>query len=139
MRTDEIQKGGMKAAIMVGDHVTLFDKYPAKVECIGDTEVYLLDDDGVHWHVPYKFIRPVTITLEILTRNGFAEAKHSKRPSFQLIDGHTYAGWWNGRLNMQYNPFPGERPSNYIHIDCRFVHQLQHAIRLCGIEKEIIL
>ena len=139
MRPDEIQKGGMKAAIMVGDHVTLFDKYPAMVTCIGDTEVYLLDDDGVHWHVPYKFIRPVTITPEILTRNGFVEAKHSKRPSFQFIDAYTYAGWWNGRLNLRYNTDPGKRPTNYIFIDCRFVHQLQHALRLAGVEKEIEL
>ena len=129
----------MKASLMVGDQVTLFDKYPAKVTCIGDTEVYLLDDDGVHWHVPYNFIRPVPITPEILTKNGFAEAVRSKRPSWQFIDALTYAGWWNGRLNLRYNPDPANRPANYIHTDCRFVHQLQHALRLCGIEKEIVI
>ena len=129
----------MRASLMAGDLVTLFDKYPARVDCIGDTEVYLTDDDGVNWHVPYSFIKPVPITPAILTKNGFAEAQHSKRPSWQLIDGNTYAGWWNGRLNMRYNPDPGKRPSNYIHIDCRFVHQLQHALRLAGVEKEIVL
>lgn len=136
---DENKTVSMKASLMVGDLVRVFDKYPARVERIGDTEVFLLGGDGVRWHVPYNFIRPITITPEILTRNGFAEAKHSKRPSFQFIDAYTYAGWWNGRLNLRYNTDPVKRPTNYILIDCRFVHQLQHAFGLAGIDKEITI
>jgi len=129
----------MKASLMVGDLVKVFDRYPARVERILDTEVYLLDGDGVRWHVPYSFIRPIPITTDLLEKNGFAKSKNSKRSSYQFIDSQTYAGWWNGRLNLRYNTDPCNRPTNYIFIDCKYVHQLRHAFQLAGVEKEIVI
>lgn len=142
MRPDEIQ---------MGDWLRLrYKSYPDEVQVVKDFRVEQVRHIG--WTdgslcvygkegnvSEVSRVEPIPVTISILIKNGFAEARHSKRPSYQFIDGNTYAGWWNGRLNMRYNPFPGKRPSNYIHIDCRFVHQLQHAFRLAGIEKEIVL
>ena len=75
---------------MVGDWVKLFDKYPAKVEAIGDTEVYLLDDDGVRWNVGYAFIKPIPLTPEILEKNGFVCSEKSSRKPYQFRDGYLY-------------------------------------------------
>ena len=113
----------MKATdLMVGDWVTLFDKYPARVDCIGGTEVYLLDDDGVHWHVPYSFIKPIPITPEILLKNGFKDIDKEEN-----CDGYDIY-WSNGDDGYSIN-------TQDLHL--HFVHELQHLLKVVGIEKEI--
>lgn len=81
-------------------------------------------------------LRPILITAEVLEKNGFR--KNGKYNEFNI-------GEWNE------NPFIGvslDRQSlrvrhygNDIFIEGKvlFVHQLQHALRLAGIEKEIEL
>lgn len=132
--------------LMVGDWVTLFDKYPAKVEAIGDTEVYLLDDDGVHWHVGYEHIKPIPLTAEILEKNGF---------SFCTRDGGYYlyatmsCGFdvevilfdvVNKYASIQLHIGDTDDTATYIHLmECNYIHQLQHALKLVGIDKEITI
>lgn len=81
-------------------------------------------------------LQPIPITPDILEKNGFR--KNGK-----------YSEWNIGEWNE--NPFIGvslDRQSarvrhfdNDIFIEDKvlFVHQLQHALRLAGIEKEIVL
>ena len=78
----------------------------------------------------YEFdcIYPILLTGEILKDNCFA---------FDEIDGsyrHTDLGLWIGG---RCEPF-GCMISN-IYIELNYVHELQHALRMCGIEKEIEL
>lgn len=131
---------------MVGDWVKLFDKYPAKVEAIGDTEVYLLDDDGVRWNVGYAFIKPIPLTPGILEKNGF---------SFCTRDGGYYlfatmsCGFdvevilfdvVNKYASIQLHIGDTNDTATYLHLmECNYTHQLQNALRLCGIKKEIEL
>lgn len=86
-------------------------------------------------------VLPIPLTPEILEKNGFriifegdlhvsyfqdigrfhVEIKVDKVGIFQKLS--MCDGFWN-KITI---------------IECRFVHQLQHALRLCGIEKEIEL
>ena len=78
-------------------------------------------------------IEPIPLAPEILVKSGFASYNNS---SFQLRENGMYISWRNvGRLNLSF----GCAPTNDLHIKCKYVHQLQHALKLCGIDKEIKL
>ena len=127
----------MKAEdLMVGDWVLLFDDKIAKVDCIGNTEVFLSDETGLDWQVTYEHIRPIFLTPEILELNGFVLqenevglygvtiAPHYTRddlPFEVFCDGDPFAIWFSDPIDIAY------------------VHQLQHVIRLCGVNREIVL
>lgn len=72
---------------------------------------------------------PIPLTPEILKRNGF-------------INGEFYAEShiedWQIMSDCIHLAARSER-GWCIDIPCRYVHELQHALRLCGIEKEIEL
>ncbi len=63
----------------------------------------------------YSYLKPIPLTVEILEKNGFV--KHL--PEDNIV-------YFTITINKK-----------EIRID--YVHQLQHALRLCGIEKEIKL
>jgi hypothetical protein len=80
-------------------------------------------------------IEPIPITAEILEKNGF------ERLTSQFIVYHTDKVWisydkpsetWS--VTMYINDFTSNLHANILHI-----HQLQHALRLAGVEKEINL
>ena len=89
---------------------------------------------------------PILVTTEILEKNDFIDNNR--------VLPYPYYEYINEKSNLKIGfAFPqGNRTSYkepwvYIdsksvfveHLPCVFVHQLQHALRLCGIEKEIIL
>jgi hypothetical protein len=80
-------------------------------------------------------IHPIPITAEILEKNGF------ERSTSQFIVYHTDKVWisydkpsetWS--VTMYINDFTSNLHANILHI-----HQLQHALRLAGVDKEINL
>ena len=77
-------------------------------------------------------ISPIPLTPEILEKNGFVM---SKMRSWQLREGSLYACWKRQWLNL----FVGVAPIANTHTKCEFVHELQHALKLFGIDKEIEL
>lgn len=88
-------------------------------------------------------IEPIPLTDEILEKNGFAEDEmfHTGM-RFRQADNGTgivYEVYWDSMgffLEISANIFQiGEFSKNGI----KYVHQLQHALRLCGIEKDIVL
>lgn len=88
------------------------------------------------WHNrPEQFeaiIQPIPLTAEILEKNGFEKDPESG----ELIwtdDDVTEVVWVGTILTIR-----GES-ANAEFATCMFVHQLQHALRLCGIEHEITL
>lgn len=77
-------------------------------------------------------IQPIPLTAEILEKNGFEKDPESG----ELIwtdDDVTEIVWVGTILTIR-----GEY-ANAEFATCMFVHQLQHALRLCGIEHEITL
>lgn len=128
----------MKAnELMVGDFIrTIYAQKIIKVREIKQSCIYT-NNNGYE----YNEIEPIPLTNEILEKNGF-EVTHnmsssrnkdvwslrvSKYKVFHIIEHHN---------KRQFPYFWIEIGSNS---DIKYVHQLQHALRLCGIEKEIIL
>ena len=77
------------------------------------------------------YFKPILLNPKILLKNGFKKEldKDGKHSRFILIDGHT-------RFSLLYakSVFQWLGP-----LDFKYVHELQHALRLCGITKNIIL
>ena len=74
----------------------------------------------------YEFCDPIPLTEEILVKNGWR-----KEPI--TIDGD-YADWY-GEIPICQE----ESEFNYERIELTYVHQLQHLLRLCWIEKELVI
>ena len=93
------------------------------------------------WNYNNKF-EPIPLTPEILEKNGF-DGVFKKTYQLDLPEGkyeRIYVSYWKGRLSLRYSPDVRQKHStNEIRINCKEVHELQHALRLCGIEKEIVL
>jgi hypothetical protein len=87
-------------------------------------------------------IRPIPLTEEILVKNGFKKQEDVNEWSYyKSKDGKgQYMILWSMDYNYleigSYTEEFGE--FNRLGV-MRYVHQLQHALRLCGVEKEIEL
>lgn len=123
----------MKAEeLMVGDWVLLFDKTPVKVDCIGNAEAYLTEPRGQHdldWRVNYEHIKPIHITPEILEKNGFKDMGFYSECKI---------GDWRVLCDTK-NVAILHREHCNIDTPVEYIHDLQHALRLCRIDKEIEL
>lgn len=80
----------------------------------------------------------IPLTTEILEKNGLEKDNHGQlygeyfdediNQDLEItVDNKTGEVWWSYNWD------------EYRIIRLRYVHQLQHALRLCGIEKEIVL
>lgn len=83
-------------------------------------------------------LSPIPLTVEILEKNGLCEDNHGRlngeyfdedenRDLEITVDDKTGEIWWSYNWD------------EYRIIRLRYVHELQHALRLCGITREIIL
>lgn len=115
----------MKATdLMIGDLVVYGGLY-TKVIYIG-RKISLYDGKGTEFTIDPCHIEPIPLTEEILVKYGF---KHSM----------PHNDWTNTNCNFYlYEGGNGYRISN-TDIKLDYVHQLQHLLRMCGIEKEIEL
>ena len=127
----------MKATdLMIGDWVCLKDdtksELPLKVDGVLTDDISL-EGEGFLGGVD-GLIRPIPLTPEILEKNGFGFVKSSDRDTV-----------WNGQwiyedlelgtccLNRKGN-WPCFINMNDLNIKCEYVHQLQHALRLCKLD-----
>lgn len=106
------------------------------VECVGI-------DDMIRYHVGLGDIKPIPLTDEIMAKN-FSQYSESYEPNFSrdylITDiGATITYDVVTRLiGLPVRNIAGDWEF-YSITEIRYVHQLQHALRLCGIEKEIII
>jgi len=108
----------MKAnEVMIGDWVISCSGKPFKIG--------IIDPDFLYWNE----VQPIPLTPEILEKNGFVLESYS---------GGVMSGkWWTRNdfvIHESMNDSVGRNNFKY-----EYVHQLQRALRLCGIEKEIVL
>ena len=132
----------MKASdLMIGDWV-LYENKPTGVSEIS----YYNDDDpticvwGTNYVADEKEIAPIPLTDEILEKNGFVDVGQQV---LQYEDG-LYWVWYEldtHRLGIDANnnSWDGESTTPMLRVVIFDVHQLQHALHLCGIDKEIVL
>ena len=129
---------------MIGDWVRYTDPKPFRIEQIDGVEDRVYGDDG--FYVDTADLQSIPLTAEILEDNGFS--KHD----FEHIEGQHKWSWWRdtGTLvslwcrELNDDPVDGwmiriESPYATCCRGVESVHDLQHALRLCGIEKEIEL
>ena len=98
--------------------------------------------DGVECGMRMPQLSPIPITAEILERNGlFRHEFDADNPQevvlsnyFMLVRTYTDVDWW--RVLIYDEEMPSRELFNGI---VYYVHQLQHALRLAGVEKEINL
>ena len=88
----------------------------------------------------FSWIEAVPLTTEILEKNGFDTSDPEVKQYHFTEDGQSY----HFSLRQMYNQ-KDNKPNGYsfyafsVLTIIKYVHQLQHALRLCGIEKEIVL
>ena len=87
---------------------------------------YLYGKDNV-CDVPIELVHPIPLTPEILEKNGFEENCGRWYNSEALMEFEQYKDGWCRTINC------GEYSVYFI----KYVHQLQNALRLAGVEKEI--
>ena len=111
--------------LMIGDWVSYKGKMPCKITAICKDTVVVDNDTAQDWRIDFDKLTPISLTAEILEKNGFVKQ-------------------WNN--NWQFNDYHSIIISEDFYIAIfelstrlDYVHELQHALRLAGIEKEIKL
>ncbi len=80
---------------------------------------------------------PIPLTPEILEKNGFEWTTRKSHMVSCIGTVRMIWGFYKVCLSISDNSNDGE--CQISSLKCKFVHELQHALRLCGIEKEIEL
>ena len=134
--------------LMIGDWV-LVNGIPMQIQAIdaiddeimaGD-ELYCLIEDRVHSE---DKVEPIPLTAEILEKNGFKHhliaEKGFKREEWTLSDDYydiVVSEWSDSIWVFRYDCTEMNTPHEQRTFS--YVHNLQHALRECGIDKEIVL
>ena len=125
----------MKASeICIGDWFKAIDyNSPFRITAIYDDVVqtqadYQSEIDG-NWYseAEIKDLVPIELTEEILVKNGFEKFAESQT-LFDYTDNDIHLEYWIG-----------DGCFRYYTAEIHYVHQLQHLLRLCGIEKELTI
>ena len=88
------------------------------------------DNDDIYFY-SINDLKPIPLTPEILEKNGFVYDLEDKL--FEDIYPRISMLYAQYRLVENYSINYGEMS------EIKYVHQLQHALRQCGIDKEIVL
>ena len=143
----------MKAnELMIGDFVECVDsthenKVYAQVGAIEEGQTCILvEKDCSNWFLDISLLEPIPLTPEILEKNGF------KKFDFHDIEGQHQWSWWLDTLTSvslwcrELNDDPKDGwmicIEGTLAMCCHkveYVHELQQTLRICGIEKEIVV
>lgn len=130
----------MKAEeLMQFDWVRLADdNTPKQVDWIRSGEV------GLFWNrtVTPPYLEPIPLTAEILEKNGFKKCEDGAWSLFQYKENGENAlyqiYWSEDPLYLEISSYTSQT-GEFNRMGIRFVHELQHALKLCGIDKTIKL
>lgn len=120
--------------IMIGDYLQrTYNKEIVKVREVRKNYVYV---EGCAYEYEYDELEPIPLTAEILLMNGF------ERDSKGRIWGEYFEEDENSGLEITVEDKTGDvywsyNWAEYLILKLKYVHQLQQAMRLCGITKEI--
>lgn len=119
--------------LMIGDYIQSHKQIyrVAGIKPLSDIELVVMDTNGKLLDMFIDDVEPISVSLEILNQNGF-ELQRDKS-GLGTLD--TY---W---LGSELGAFRIHRLNNGDYqfglVKIKFVHQLQQALRLCGINKDI--
>lgn len=133
----------MLEELMIGD-IVLFDDESVKVTSIENcgycnSRVFIKHQDGGIWPTHHENIKPMPLTKDILVKNGFRIIFEGELHTTYFQDIESY----HVEIkidNINYIKLSISNGLDYcVTMGCKYVHQLQHALRICGIIKEIVL
>lgn len=123
----------MKAnELMLGDWVSYKGKMPCKITAICKDTVVVDNDTAQDWMIDYDKLTPIPLTGEILKKNGF------KKMDGEYQDVFYYYERLELLIDDRLEPC-GYTLYGVFGFQIKYVHELQHAMKLRGIEKEIQL
>lgn len=115
----------------VYDYALFIDEYVqiTSIENCGycNSRVYIKHQDGDIWPTHLSNLKPIPLTIEVLEKNGFTDNYKE--------DDLCYAQSCGDIIGIHISGKNGIMEEMYF----KYVHELQHALKLCGIEKEITL
>ena len=82
--------------------------------------------------------QPIPLTPEILEKNSFLKVEAIEYPSHRVGISFLYRNTTEGLRIFVQNACVGEPTCTMIKT-CKYVHEVQHMIKMCNIEKEIVL
>ena len=110
----------------------------AKVVGLNSTNgILLIEYEGKRKFAHENDVKPVEISREILEKVGFERHKGSENILGPYYDYHGDVGQI---LRLIYNGHHFEFHIYYgYHFEIKYVHELQHFLKFCGIEKDVVL
>lgn len=139
----------MKATELMIDDWVLWKDKPVQIARVsgvvysfGHIDVTLAHcGNGVLETHDIKSISPIPLTQEILEKNGFViKKKWAQIGTFgvsPLIMWHFVDEPVLKTYKHELEVHQNDTGKVHVHIPCEYVHELQHAFRMCGITKEI--
>ena len=142
----------MKAEdLMIGDWVDVYHELPDESGFYKPLQVTGIHrNDGVcfghsviesPWIDPEEFdaSEPIPLTKEILLKNGFEHFSGGGCIIKELDDNEIPTLYiWDGNNSIYVVDYYSTNRYTYIK-ECKYVHEFQHELKSCGIEKEIVL
>lgn len=120
---------------MIGDWVYSASMTPRKVQYLDGAKS---DSIGVVDCLNFESaISPIPLTAKILEKNGFYNAKRD-------TDGMLCAAIYRHEKGLVWHHYDkdyvritnyGDNFQWYTQVSCKYVHELQHALRLCGLNE----
>lgn len=118
----------MKATdLMIGDWVQ--DTGPVLIDAISNEDICTYRNEYGYVTANPSNLKPIPLTAEILEKNGFVYNDIPFVDGWEQYGLTLYKGCDGFRINCGRN----------IYLILDYVHELQHTLRLCGIDKEITL
>ena len=115
--------------LMVGDWITNRNGFPMQITNVREDYAYATfeGNEGDPWEFDDKDDQPqpVPLTPEILKKNGWEETEYWH----EYKDGNTIIQYSLSNIWGIINEIEIE------HFKCEYVHQLQHLLRLCGLDE----
>ena len=131
---------------MIGDWVMQDDNLQQNRTCqiTGIYDNVVVDVTGEKVPLHESHIKPIPLTPEILMKSGFREDRPGityrlRRYGETKIDIVDVFFHQDRAVTASINGTTSDIFVNVLHCHCEHVHELQHALRMCGIEKDIEL
>ncbi|MBR1809620.1 MAG: hypothetical protein IJ776_09585 [Paludibacteraceae bacterium] len=124
----------MKANELMLEDWVLYENTPKRILEIREEECLISISPNAYRLVHIDELFPIAITPEILNKNGFVFHDFVFGDYWECYGLHIYGGnYADGHSNWNINC------GTNVSMNVTYIHQLQHAFKLCGIEDEIQL
>ena len=106
---------------------------------------WVMQNGAVLQMLPHMMLQcnfsPIPLTPEILEKNGWIQSKYSTCKNLYEYKGHHLYhamikrsnGRWVANVDGQIAKFNCDYDHSYLRINIHYIHELQHALRLCGL------